>query len=308
MQNICIEKKYETAVGLLNDLLPWSKVFNLKDYVFRGHANADFQLVPTSVRLYGDNKIGKFRKVGVVVNGLDNDSEYSLAVAEYKLLRDFYRKADSLGLDVPRSDILRDRLYQEYDSRAFFKISDGQRWLPIDMLESAGLAQHYGIPTRLLDWTYDPFVAAFFASLSSEIADGNICVWAFNTMMMGTLTARDLNCPLNMVTPHYGGNPNLAAQKGLFTHWAKNIPLVEDFSTYPVVDRRPLDELIQGYLAEKKLSVCQPIFIKMLLPDRQVPSLAVCLRDLGYGPAKMFPGYSGVAAELLDLEKMMWER
>lgn len=305
MKEYIEERKFKKARKLMEALAPWSNNIKNDDYIFRGHSDKNYLLAPTSIRKESVDSIWESSKAYIEITGSPKDNDFSLAFVEYQLIRDFYRGADVRGLQVPTSDRLRKRLHQKVDVHTMTTWVDGDKWLPDDMLEVAALAQHYGIPTRLLDWTYDPFIAAFFASKPSEKKASDLCIWGLNATSIGTLDSGSPDFPLKLITPHYGGNPNLAAQSGLFTHWAHEVPSPEAIASgkikaLPPVDRRPLDVVLKDYLSTLFKGGVPPMFIKWTLPASETLELARLLRDFGYGPGKLFPGYEGVALEIKE--------
>ncbi len=81
---------------------------------------------------------------------------------------------------LPRHEKL--RLEREsidvFRATAQFFAGDGERLAMKDDIAALMVLRHYDVPTRLLDWSSSPYVAAYFAVSSHDEKDGEI--WSFD--------------------------------------------------------------------------------------------------------------------------------
>lgn len=125
-------------------------------------------------RLYEESwneRLGRFRS-NFAYRGMQ-DSRFDLTTT---LVR--------LGGDYPR--------HEEDLLRNFRKYAHKQAAMGDSLWYWLSLAQHHGLPTRLLDWTYSPFVALHFATAEIELFDTDGLIWCVDYIKTRQLLPRKL--------------------------------------------------------------------------------------------------------------------
>lgn len=200
------------SAELLNKLDPSSSLWTPFEYgrwVFRGQADASWDLIPRSRR---PGQQLSFRDSALCAL-LDRQSQIQ---AEWNLLAEFIELADEIGFQLP-GDLT---VFRFPWRRHELPVVSDESWPPTSILEIAAIAQHHGIPTRLLDFTFNPLVAVYFAA-HQDIPSDHLAVWAVDIEFIQAAWA-SFEHGVRVVQVSRGSNSFLHAQSGLFVYDAED--------------------------------------------------------------------------------------
>lgn len=136
------------------------------------------------------------------------------------------------------------------------------------------LAQHHGLPTRLLDWTTNPLVAAYFACEGESDSDSAVwVVWGFDNDDTPSLPANPTDIERVFCVTPWVISPRIQAQSG-------------EFTAHP--NGRPISEFLTCEDRILKIRISREVRIRILLQ----------LDLIGINRRTLFPDLDGLAQYL----------
>jgi len=261
-----------------NCISPIGNIFGspISKFIYRGQSNSDWSLSP---QVYRKDIIEKYQ-VGMIGSSTDHIDQ---TFFEWRLLESFVHHCDLRGLSIPGDSMD----FREYFSLPNIMIINGignQSWPQNPVLPLMAMAQHHGVPTRLLDWSSNAMIACYFAAIGAvndehPKKDKKIAVFGF------TFNPHRKDAGYRYIHVPGSTSPNLSAQGGSFVLVYNNGYRGEEFSI--------------GTSLEPSLTHTDSL-IKITLPIQLAGELLMRCHKFGVSAASVFPGYDGVAKAVME--------
>lgn len=172
----------------------------------------------------------------------------------------------------------RDALAKELVREFYDECSRYAGWrYGVDDPRVLAMAQHHGLPTRLLDWSFSPYVAAYFAFswflFEKDEEAGHVAIWVLNRHDVETKAPEG---QLQIISVQDHENSRLGNQFGVFTYLKTNEEALETYLTSPAVN-------------------LGSALVKTVIPRRECRTALQDLILMGIHHGTIFPGKEGIA-------------
>ncbi len=198
-------------------------------------------------------------------------------------------------------------LLSEFKSRAHLHITQDSIPHGVQTDQTAewwAVMQHYGAPTRLLDWTYSLYVALYFAVEDHWDCDGTVLVFNPSNLELVIKARHDLPLPqkpeflINDEPPpllfsHVPSilSARMVAQQGCFTISADVLADHGDI----------IERALRGL---RVLSPPVNANYRIIIPANHKPSILRRLRNMNLTAHTLFPGADGLGKSMREIVKL----
>jgi len=245
-------------------------------WIFRGQGDSRWPLTPKSLRSR--------------TNATEADNlplPWRALAREYNEVTQFLQLADEIGI-LPLSGRDFPAFYTSITQAATSQDAPLPEYTT-DALEAFALAQHHGIPTRLLDWSASPFTAAFFAARDAFVSDDDrayFAVWAMPRQRPG-------DDRIKVITPSRSLNRFAHRQSGYLT-----LDLLAD-RHYDDSYGWPSQDVVLDEYQRSWGDGSWPCLRKIVVPKSCAADLLIALYQEGVSVAHLMPTLDNVAETML---------